>query len=109
MISPQSIAVATAATGQVGQEGELFRFAIVPSILMTVFISVITTLQAYFFTWMIPAHGDLAQPVVNTAMVSLSDGLWILAGTLIVIAILAVIVTASNRRAGRREVYTPGK
>ncbi|WP_406677183.1 L-lactate permease [Neomoorella carbonis] len=109
MISPQSIAVATAATGQVGQEGVLFRFAIVPSILMTVFISVITTLQAYFFTWMIPAHGDLAQPAANTAVVSLSEGLWILAGTLGAIVILAVIVASSSRHARRREVYTPGK
>jgi lactate permease len=35
MISPQSISVATAATGMVGQEGNLFRFTLWHSIAMT--------------------------------------------------------------------------
>lgn len=110
MISPQSIAVATAATGQVGKEGELFRFAIIPSILMTVFISAITVLQAYIFKWMIPPHGDLAQAATaNAVNVNQADGVGILIGTIIIIVILAVIIASSNRRPGGREVYTPGK
>ncbi|APC09506.1 L-lactate permease [Neomoorella thermoacetica] len=110
MISPQTIAVATAATGYVGKEGDLFRFAIVPSILMTVIISIITVLQAYIFKWMIPAHGDLTQTATATAVkVNLADGVSILAGTIIVIIILAVIVASGNRSRGSRGFYTPGK
>lgn len=54
MISPQSIAVATAATGQVGKEGNLFMFTLKHSLLLVVIIGVITLLQAYVFQWLIP-------------------------------------------------------
>jgi lactate permease len=54
MISPQSIAVATASTKLTGQEGKLFRFTILHSIGLVAIICVITYLQAYYFQWMIP-------------------------------------------------------
>jgi len=54
MISPQSIAVATASTKLTGQEGRLFRFTILHSIGLVLIICVITYLQAYYFQWMIP-------------------------------------------------------
>jgi L-lactate permease len=54
MISPQSIAVATAAVGLVGKESDLFRFTVKHSLLLCVIVGVITTLQAYLFQWMIP-------------------------------------------------------
>ncbi|MCL2727761.1 MAG: L-lactate permease [Bacteroidales bacterium] len=54
MISPQSISVATAATGQIGKEGNLFRFALKHSIAMLLLICAITLLQAYVFKWMLP-------------------------------------------------------
>jgi lactate permease len=54
MISPQSIAVATAAVGLQGQESKLLRYTFWKSILFLAFISLLTYLQAYFFTWMIP-------------------------------------------------------
>ena len=54
MISPQSISVATAATGMIGQEGNLFRFALGHSIAMTLFICVLTYLQATVWQWMLP-------------------------------------------------------
>jgi lactate permease len=54
MISPQTLAVACAATGMVGEEGTLFRFTFKHSILLTVIAGVIVYLQAYFFSWMIP-------------------------------------------------------
>lgn len=50
MISPQSIAVACAATGMVGRESELFRYTVKHSL---IFASVITLLQAYVFTGML--------------------------------------------------------
>ncbi|MCL2737918.1 MAG: L-lactate permease [Bacteroidales bacterium] len=54
MISPQSISVATAATGLIGKEGNLFRFALLHSIAMLLVICVITVLQAYVLKWMLP-------------------------------------------------------
>jgi lactate permease len=55
MISPQSIAVACAATGMVGEEGSLFRFTVKHSLVLLSLICVIVYLQAYFLTWMIPS------------------------------------------------------
>jgi lactate permease len=54
MISPQSISVATSATGMVGQEGSLFRFAIFHSLAMTLVVCLITLLQAYPLKAMLP-------------------------------------------------------
>ena len=54
MISPQSIAIACAAVGLVGKESDLFRFTVKHSLIFTCIVGVITTLQAYVLTWMIP-------------------------------------------------------
>ncbi len=54
MISPQSIAVACAAVGLVGKESDLFRFTLKHSLMFAGMVGIITTLQAYVFTWMIP-------------------------------------------------------
>lgn len=54
MISPQSIAIACAAVGLVGKEADLFRFTVKHSIMFTVFVGVIITVQAYLVPWMIP-------------------------------------------------------
>ena len=56
MISPQSISVATAASGMVGQEGNLFRFTLWHSFAMTLVVCVITFLQAYWLKWMLPPY-----------------------------------------------------
>ncbi|GDO80070.1 lactate permease LctP family transporter [Escherichia coli] len=53
MISPQSIAVACAATGMVGRESELFRYTVKHSLIFASVIGVITLLQAYVFTGML--------------------------------------------------------
>jgi lactate permease len=55
MISPQSLAVACAATGMVGEEGSLFRFTLRHSLFLLLLICVITYLQAYSMAWMVPA------------------------------------------------------
>jgi lactate permease len=54
MISPQSLAVATAACGMVGEEGTLFRFTLKHSIFLTIVVGIIVYVQAYFLQWMIP-------------------------------------------------------
>lgn len=54
MISPQSLAVATAACGMVGEEGNLFRFTLKHSLFLTFIVCVMVYLQAYHLQWMIP-------------------------------------------------------
>ncbi|WP_042266552.1 lactate permease LctP family transporter [Paraburkholderia heleia] len=53
MISPQSIAVACAATGLVGKESSLFRFTVRHSLLFAAVVGVVTLIQAYVLTGMI--------------------------------------------------------
>ncbi|BCJ88047.1 L-lactate permease [Effusibacillus dendaii] len=54
MISPQSIAVGAGATNMAGQEGNILRFTLKHSLIFVTLIGVITWLQAYVFTGMIP-------------------------------------------------------
>ncbi|KAA8734425.1 L-lactate permease [Acinetobacter qingfengensis] len=54
MISPQSIAIACAAVGLVGKESDLFRFTVKHSIIFTIFVGIIVSVQAYLVPWMIP-------------------------------------------------------
>jgi len=54
MISPQSISVATAATGLVGEESTIFRFTLPHSIAMIICMAILTYLQAYALHWMLP-------------------------------------------------------
>lgn len=54
MISPQSIAVACAATGLIGKESELFRFTVRHSLLFAVIVGLITLAQAYLLPGMVP-------------------------------------------------------
>ena len=54
MISPQSIAVACAATGLVGREADLFRFTIRHSLALVAILGGMTMLQANWLAWMIP-------------------------------------------------------
>ncbi|VVD80939.1 Glycolate permease GlcA [Pandoraea eparura] len=53
MISPQSIAVACAATGLIGKEADLFRFTVWHSLMFVVLAGVITLVQAYWLTGML--------------------------------------------------------
>jgi lactate permease len=54
MIDAQSIVVATASTGQAGQEGRILRFVFWHSLALVVIMGIIVMLQAYVFTWMVP-------------------------------------------------------
>ncbi len=67
MISPQSIAVATAATGYVGHEGDIFRFTLKHSIILTAIMGILAMLQAYVFTWMVPHWEQVVQAAVQAA------------------------------------------
>jgi lactate permease len=54
MIDAQSIVVATASTGQSGQEGKILRFVFWHSVALAVIMGLIVVLQAYVFPWMVP-------------------------------------------------------
>jgi lactate permease len=56
MISPQSIAVAAAAGNLVGHESDLFRFTVKHSFILLIIISILTVLQTYVFTSLIPVY-----------------------------------------------------
>ncbi|MBS1564624.1 MAG: lactate permease LctP family transporter [Bacteroidetes bacterium] len=56
MISPQSIAVGSAAVGLVGKESNLFRFTVRHSFIMLLIVCCFTILQAYVLRWMIPSY-----------------------------------------------------
>ncbi|MEL1136459.1 lactate permease LctP family transporter [Desulfitobacterium sp. THU1] len=60
MISPQSIAVAAAATGLVGRESELFKFTVKHSLAMLVAVIAIICLQAYVVPGMVPTIAEAA-------------------------------------------------
>jgi lactate permease len=55
MIDAQSIVVATASTGQQGQEGRILRFVFWHSVALAAIMGIIVMLQAYVVPWMIPA------------------------------------------------------
>lgn len=56
MISPQSIAIGTAAVGLIGEEARLFRFTVKHSLIMLSFICLLALAQAYFIKWVVPVY-----------------------------------------------------
>ena len=95
MISPQTLAVAAATVGMVGREGDIFRYMIKHSLILTSIIAVITYLQAYYLTWMIPEYSSVAV-AAGKAMTQTQDGLIYLSVTLG----MAILMTVIARWAG---------
>jgi len=60
MISPQSIAVATGATGLVGKESDIFRFTFKHSLALAFVVGVLHMLWAYVFPGIVPAYTKLS-------------------------------------------------
>jgi len=80
MISPQSISVATGATGMVGRESEIFRFTFKHSIIMAMLVGVLHLLWAYVFPGIVPGYvkpvAAAAAAVANAAQAAINpDGL----------------------------------
>ena len=98
MISPQSIAVAAAATGLIGKESELFRFTVKHSFIMLIFICFIVLVQAYVFEWMIPTY-QMINNKTAALIANPSKGyayLLVLLGVLIVLA--SVVIIKGNKK-----------
>ncbi|AGB26487.1 L-lactate transport [Mycobacterium sp. JS623] len=54
MISPQNLAIAAAAVGMNGKEGDIFRRVVVWSVAFLAFLCVLSALQASVLSWMVP-------------------------------------------------------
>lgn len=101
MISPQSIAVATGATGLVGKEADIFRFTFKHSLILTTAVGVIIMLQTYVFSWMIPVYEKAAAVAAKAppdpaaakaaAALALQDGLMYLGIAAVVVIVVAVL------------------
>ncbi len=109
MVSPQSLAVATAAVGLVGQESDILRFTLRHSLILTGVVAVMTMLQAYVFKWIVPVYGKTAvaaaakAPLAAAAAGFPSQGLLYLGVMLAVI----VIVTVTSRVMGSERCCRP--
>lgn len=105
MISPQSIAVATAAGNLVGRESELFRFTVKHSFIMLFFISVIVLAQAYFIKWIVPVYQKAGPEIASTA-ISVSKGYYYL---LLLAAVLAIFffILRNREREGTNGKHYP--
>jgi lactate permease len=101
MISPQSIAVATSATGLVGKEGDIFRFTLKHSLLLTTVIGIMVYLQAYVFTWIIPTYEKVVAAVpaaAPAAAVPPPGGMNYLIGTFIISLLITAISIATGKK-----------
>lgn len=105
MISPQSLAVATAAVGLVGREPDIFRFTLKHSILLTSVIAVLVYLQSNVLHFMVPIYARGAAAAAAVAP-SLREGLLALAVTALVVTGVAVmaVVLGRERPADRGEL-----
>jgi len=101
MISPQSLAVATAAVGLVGKEPDLFRFTLKHSIILTSVIAVLVYLQSNVLHFMVPVYARGASAGgAAAAAPSLSEGLLALGVTaLVVVLVVTLAVVLGKARA----------
>ena len=93
MISPQSIAVGAAAIGLVGKESDLFRFTVKHSFILLFIMCIITILQAYVITWMVPKYQIIEEAVVAKAGKGPSSlGYFVILFAALAIIILTVVL-----------------
>ncbi|MBK5279195.1 MAG: lactate permease LctP family transporter [Bacteroidia bacterium] len=97
MISPQSIAIGAAAVGLVGKESDLFRFTVKHSFIMLFVVSILTWMQAYVTTWIIPVYEKTAS-AATTEVYDNSRGFIYLLILAIVLILIGVFVLFTNRK-----------
>jgi lactate permease len=106
MISPQSIAIGAAAVGLVGKEAELFRFTVKHSFIMLGVVCILTMLQAYVITWIIPTYEQLV-PTTTVAPADLSTGFRYLLLLAVALALIAGAVLFLRRKESKLTVRAP--
>jgi len=94
MISPQSLSVATAAVGLAGHESDIFRFTLKHSLILTTVVGILTMLQAYVITWIIPTYTRTAtiatHKAVSTAATFPAEGMKYLAATVAIVCLITL-------------------
>jgi lactate permease len=103
MISPQSLAVATAAVGLVGKESDIFRFTLKHSLILTFVIAIITVLQAYVITWIVPVYTKSASVAAVASAAAASPFPTAGFGYLVITVIIVSTVTVMSRIMGNPE------
>lgn len=102
MISPQSIAVATASSHLTGQEGQLFRLTVPHSLALLTLVCLLTFVQAYYLPGMIPPLPSVAFTAARPGVAPLGvGGLKILSVSALILAGL-VFFNLLSRPAGER-------
>ena len=97
MISPQSIAIGAAAVGLVGKESDLFRFTVKHSFIMLLVICILTSLQAYVMTWIIPEYEKIGTAAV-AEVYDLSKGFYYLLALAVVLGLVVSSVVLMGRK-----------
>jgi lactate permease len=97
MISPQSIAVGTAAIGLVGKESDLFRFTIKHSFILLFLVCIITTLQAYVFKWIVPKY-EMIDELAPAVKQDIGSGITYLVYLAAAISLIIVTIFLLNRK-----------
>jgi len=95
MISPQSIAIASAAGNLVGKESDLFRFTFKHSLIMLFFICLIVLGQAYLYSWVIPQYHTVTTAVPASSRDSSNKYIYLL---LLAAAVVVAFVIILLRR-----------
>lgn len=112
MISPQSIAVATGATGLVGRESEIFRFTFKHSIFLVMVMGLLHMAWTYLFPGVVPTYvkpvAAAATALANKAGAALinPDGLMWLG---IFIGVVALVTILSRVMGANLRVVTAGQ
>lgn len=96
MISPQSIATAAGAVGLAGKESDLFRFTVRHSFGMLLVIALITMLQAYVFTGIIPEYETGGTQAISAGLTSGWPYLLAL-GVVLTVLVVRIITTRPRR------------
>jgi len=97
MISPQSIAIGAAAVGLVGKEAELFRFTVKHSFIMLFLLCVITFMQAYIMTWIVPEY-KIIETAVGSQVSNINSGFIYIFFLIAAVVTIAVTVVMLNRK-----------
>lgn len=103
MISPQSIAIASAATGLAGREGELYRFSLRHSAtlltIMCIWLYLIHTgaMTGGFFDMFVVHEAAESTAVKAAAAVSFGQGIGVLAVSLAVVAVMGIWVNKQDQ------------
>jgi lactate permease len=96
MISPQSLAVATAAVGLVGKEPDLFRFTVKHSIILTTVIAVLVYLQTNVLGFLVPLYARGAAAVAAAAPNHAEGFTWLAATAAVIAVVCATAIVAGK-------------